>query len=362
MDKDLFSPFQLGPIELKNRIVMAPLTRNRANAVSAPTDLMARYYAQRASAGLTITEATHVSPQGIPYPRTPGILSPGQVGGWHRITEAVHGKGGRIFVQLWHGGRISHPSLQPNGALPVAPSAIRPEGEAVTPEGMQPYVTPHELDTEEVPEVVEQFIVAAENAEVAGFDGVEIHAANGYLIDQFLRDGSNRRGDRYGGPVENRVRFLREVVEAVIGVWDAERVGVRISPRNTFNSMHDSDPQALFNHVAECLDDYGLAYLHVTESAPPEGPEQRVDFRELRRRWHGVYMANGGYDRPRAEAALAEGYADLVSFGVPFLANPDLPERLRRNAPLNPPDPDTFYRGDEHGYTDYPTLEEIEPV
>lgn len=360
MTTDLFSPLQLGPTLLRNRIVMAPLTRNRAGTAEAPTPLMTRYYAQRASAGLIITEATQVSGFGIPYPNTPGLLSPGQVSGWHRVVEAVHARGGAIFVQLWYGGRISHPSLLPNNELPVAPSAIAPEGMTPTPTGLQPFVTPRELDTQEVGDIVEQFREAAENAQVAGFDGIEIHAANGYLIDQFLRDGSNKRTDRYGGSLENRTRFLLEVVEEVIGTWEPERVGVRISPINTFNSMYDSDPETLFCHVAEALSGYGLAYLHVKEDGMPGGPEQHVDYQRLRRAWNGVYMVNGGYDKARAQQVIAEGYADLVAFGRAFISNPDLPERLARDAPLTEPDPSTFYGGDEHGYTDYPTLAEQE--
>lgn len=355
---DLFSPVRLGPYDLPNRIIMAPMTRNRAGEGNAPTQLNATYYAQRALAGLIITEATQVSPQGVGYPLTPGIHSPAQVEGWRQVTEAVHAHGGRIFLQLWHVGRISHPSLQPGDALPVAPSAIKPAGEAYTYEGLKPFVTPRALTTGEIPDVIAQFRAGAENARQAGFDGVEIHAANGYLIDQFLRDGTNRRTDRYGGSVENRARFLFEVVEAVNGAWEPGRVGVRLSPLGTFNDMHDSDPEALFGYVAERLGDFPLAYLHVveTEEEHDEKPSLGLDFGRLRRRYRGLYMANGGYDRERATAALRTRNADLVSFGRLFLANPDLPERLARHAPLNTPDPGTFYGGDARGYTDYPTL------
>ncbi|MBE0617871.1 MAG: alkene reductase, partial [Proteobacteria bacterium] len=257
----LFAPFQLGPNALPNRIVMAPMTRNRAGEGCAPRELNATYYAQRASAGLIVTEASQVSPQGVGYPFTPGIHSSQQVAGWRLVTAAVHRAGGRIFLQLWHVGRISHPSLQPGGALPVAPSAVRPEGEGMTYEGPRPFVTPRALETGELPGLVGQFRDGARNAHEAGFDGVEIHAANGYLLDQFLRDGTNHRADAYGGSVENRARLLLEVVEAVAGVWGADRVGVRISPLNAFNSMADTDPDATFTHVARALRPFGLGYL-----------------------------------------------------------------------------------------------------
>jgi N-ethylmaleimide reductase len=337
---------------------MAPLTRNRAGPGNVPQPLNGLYYAQRASAGLIITEATQVSAQGVGYPNTPGIHSLAQVEGWRQVTEAVHAHGGRIFLQLWHVGRISHPLLQPGGALPVAPSAIKPAGEAYTYEGPKPFVTPRALTTGEIPDVIAQFRAGAENARRAGFDGVEIHAANGYLIDQFLRDGTNRRTDRYGGSVENRARFLFEVVEAVNGAWGPGRVGVRLSPLGAFNDMYDSNPEALFGYVAERLGDFPLAYLHVveTEEEHDERPSLGLDFGRLRRRYHGLYMANGGYDRERATAALRTHSADLVSFGRLFLANPDLLERLARHAPLNTPDPATFYGGDARGYTDYPTF------
>jgi N-ethylmaleimide reductase len=361
---DLFTPLQLGPYRLGNRLVMAPMTRNRAGPGNVPTALNALYYAQRASAGLIITEASQVSPQGVGYPNTPGIHSPEQVEGWRRVTEAVHERGAHIFLQLWHVGRISHPSLQPDGALPVAPSAIRPAGHAYTYQGLQPFVTPRALATEEIPGLIEQFRAGAENARRAGFDGVEFHAANGYLIDQFLRDGTNRRTDRYGGSVENRARFLLELIEAVVSVWGPGRVGVRLSPASTFNDMQDSGPARLFGHVVERLNDYPLAYLHVIEvDENATGTEfqdlrPRFDFRRLRRLYKGSYIANGGFDRERTERALASGEADLIAFGRLFLANPDLPERWRRRAPLNTPDRATFYGGDERGYTDYPALGE----
>ncbi len=355
---DLFAPFDLGPYTLANRMVMAPLTRNRAGPGNVPQALNAAYYAQRASAGLIITEATQVSPQGLGYPDTPGIHSPEQIDGWRRVTEAVHARGGRIFLQLWHVGRISHPSLQPDGAVPVAPSAIRPEGQAATYDGMQDFVTPRALATDEIPGIIDQYQTAARNALSAGFDGVEVHAANGYLLDQFLRDGSNRRDDGYGGPIANRARLLLEVTEAVAKVWGANRVGIRISPVNGFNSMSDSDPDGTFGYVAQALNRFGLAYLHVVErSFSGEQPEPTYDRRRLRAAFDGPYIANGGFDRLRGDWALTSGAADLVAYGKAFLANPDLPERFRGNAQLNQPDTATFYGGDGRGYTDYPALE-----
>jgi len=356
---DLFTPIQVSPYRLENRIVMAPLTRNRAGAGNVPQAMQVEYYGQRASAGLIITEATQVSPQGVGYPGTPGIHSREQVAGWRRVTDAVHTQGGRIFLQLWHVGRISHPSLQPNGALPVAPSAIRPEGDVFTETGPQPFVTPRALTLDEIPDIVEDHQTAAANALEAGFDGVEVHAANGYLLDQFLRDGSNTRTDRYGGSIENRARLLFEVVDAVTGVWGADRVGVRLSPINSFNSMSDSDPDATFGYAASRLSPYGLAYLHVVEADfAGANSTQRYDREALRKAFDGVYIANGGYDRPRALQAIESGNADLVSFGAPYIANPDLVERFALDAPLNKPDPATFYGGDERGYLDYPFLDE----
>jgi N-ethylmaleimide reductase len=362
--RDLFTAVRVGPYQIENRVVMAPLTRNRAGDGNVPRAMAVEYYVQRASAGLIVTEATQVSPQGVGYPGTPGIHTAEQVEGWRRITDAVHAEGGRIFLQLWHVGRISHPSLQPDGALPVAPSAIRPEGSTFTASGLQPFVTPRALDAKEIPGIVEAYRTGASNAHAAGFDGVEIHAANGYLIDQFLRDGSNTRTDGYGGPIENRARFLFEVLDAVAGVWGADRVGIRLSPVNSFNSMRDSNPDATFGYVAERLSRYGLAYLHVveTDSGKPNDP-QTFDRDALRAAYGGLYIANGGYDRPRADHAIASGKADLVSFGAPYVANPDLVERFALGAPLNHPDPSSFYGGDERGYIDYPFLDEaVSPV
>jgi N-ethylmaleimide reductase len=352
----LFQPTTIGALALPNRIVMAPMTRNRADERDAPRALNVEYYRQRASAGLIITEASQVSPQGKGYPRTPGTYSAAQVAGWRQITDAVHGAGGRIFLQLWHVGRISHPSTQPGGVLPVAPSAIAAEGTIATANGPQPFVTPRALATAEIPGIVEQFRHGALNALAAGFDGVEIHGANGYLVDQFLRDGTNRRTDIYGGSRENRARFLRETVEAVVGVWGADHVGVRLSPLGNFNSMSDSDPARTFGHAAELLGRYGLAYLHVVEGGHESGSGP-FDWAGLKRRFKGPYIANGSYDRERADAVLAAGRADLVSFGTPYVANPDLVERFRLGAPLTPSDRATFYGGDARGYTDYPPLE-----
>ncbi|MGE5548535.1 MAG: alkene reductase [Solirubrobacterales bacterium] len=354
---DLFSPVRLGPIELANRIVMAPLTRSRAGAGDVVKPMTALYYAQRASAGLIISEATQISPQGKGYAWTPGIYSAEQVAAWKAVTDAVHAKGGRMVAQLWHVGRISHPDLQPGGALPVAPSAVRPDVEAFTETGMKPAVTPRALALEELPGIVDDYRRAAENALKAGFDGVEIHAANGYLLDQFLRDGANKRTDAYGGSVDNRVRLVDEVVRAVAGACGPERVGIRISPVNTRNDLVDSNPEPVFLHLVDRLNESGIAYLHVIEGVT--GGEREVggfDLDVLRRRFRGVYMVNNGYTRELATKTVADGKADLVCFGRPFISNPDLVERLRRDAPLNPLDPATLYGGDERGYLDYPTL------
>jgi N-ethylmaleimide reductase len=355
---DILSPFDLGPLHLPNRVVMAPMTRNRAGPGNVPGALNATYYAQRASAGLIVSEATQVSPQGQGYPGTPGIHDAAQVAGWKLVTAAVHDAGGRIFLQLWHVGRISHPSLQPGGALPVAPSAIAPAGQAWTLDGMKPYVTPRALETGEIVGIVEDYRRGALNARAAGFDGVELHGANGYLIDQFLRDGANRRGDRYGGSAANRARFLLEVTEALAGVWNAERVGVRLSPTNPYNDIADSNPAATFAAAIGELNRFRLAYLHIVEPAAgdPIAAGATPDIRFFRKLWRGALIANKGYDRDRADAAIRDGAADLVSFATLFLANPDLPERLRRGAPFNPPDRKTFYGGGAPGYTDYPPL------
>jgi len=356
MNNRLQSPIDIGPCRLPNRIIMAPLTRMRAPD-NIPTELMKTYYVQRASAGLIITEATQISTQGAGYPNTPGIYNARQVAGWKQITDAVHAENGRIFLQLWHVGRISHPDFH-DGALPVAPSAIRPEGSAVTPSGMQPFVTPRALETDEIPGIVEQYRRAAENALAAGFDGVEIHSANGYLLDQFLRDGTNRRSDIYGGSLENRSRLLLEVTEAVTGVWGAERVGIRLSPSGTFNDMKDSDPATMFVYVLGQLNRFGLAYVHIVDAL--EGDIRHganvIDLAVLRAAYNGVLIVCGGYDQARAEAAIDNGLADAVAFGQLYIANPDLVERFKAHAPLNEPDPGTFYGGTEKGYTDYPFM------
>jgi N-ethylmaleimide reductase len=362
MTANLFTPIQVGRYLLPNRIVMAPLTRNRAGAGNVPTALNVKYYEQRVSAGLIITEATQVSPQGVGYPNTPGIHSPEQVEGWKLVTQAVHAKGGKIFLQLWHVGRISHPALQPNGELPVAPSAIAPQGEAMTSEGMKPFVTPRALEIEEIPGIIEQYRQGAANALAAGFDGVEVHAANGYLLDQFLRDGSNHRTDRYGGSVENRSRLLMEVTEAVVGVWGGDRVGVRLSPSGTFNDMSDSDPHATFTYAIEQLNRFDLAYLHLREF---DGADLRhggtpIHSSYFRSVYPGNLMVNTGYTLETGNQAIADGNADLIAYGVLYISNPDLVERFRVGALLTPPDPATFYGGDEKGYTDYPTLAELQ--
>jgi N-ethylmaleimide reductase len=350
--KPLFLPYQLGAIELANRLVMAPMTRSRAVDRNVPNPLAATYYAQRASAGLIVTEATQVSPQGIGYVRTPGIHSAEQVLGWSRVTEAVHRADGKIFLQLWHVGRISHPDFH-GGELPVAPSAITPQGQVFTATGPQRMVTPRALALAELPGIVEQFRRGAENAKRAGFDGVELHGANGYLLDQFTRDGSNHRTDAYGGEVENRARLPLEVTKAVIDVWGADRVGYRISPNGAFNSMSDSDPVRTFSYLTEQLNKLGIVYLHVVD--PVADGAKRVS-PALRRKFAGSYIVNGGFDLDSANAAIRNDEADLVAFGTPFLANPDLPQRYRIQAPLNAPDQATFYAGDANGFTDYPAL------
>jgi N-ethylmaleimide reductase len=353
----LFAPLRAGELELPNRIVMAPLTRNRAAAGQVPGPLAAEYYAQRAGAGLIVAEATQVVPEGQGYVDTPGIHSREQVEGWKRVTAAVHARGGRIVLQLWHVGRISHVSLQPGGQAPVAPSAIRADAQTFTRQGFEPVSAPRALDAAELPALVEAYRRAAVNAREAGFDGVEVHAANGYLLDQFLRDGSNHRDDAWGGSIENRTRLLHEVAAAVAGAVGGGRTGVRISPVSPFNDMRDSDPQPLFERAVERLAPLGLAYLHVIEGATG-GPRdaQPFDYEALRRRFPGAWMANNGYTAELAAAAVGEGRADLVSFGRPFIANPDLVERLRRGAPLAEFDPNTLYGGGAEGYTDYPAL------
>ena len=366
-DMNLFASVKVGAYELPNRMVMAPLTRMRAGQGNVPREMNATYYAQRASAGLIISEATQVAPQGQGYPNTPGIHSQEQVEGWKLVTKAVHDRGGKIFLQLWHVGRVSHPSLQPNGELPVAPSAIAPEGMANTFSGEQPFVTPRALLTEEIPGIVEQYRQGAKNALAAGFDGVEIHGANGYLLDQFLHDSSNQRTDAYGGSIANRSRLLMEVTEAVVGVWGSDRVGIRLSPSGTFMSMHDSNTEALFNYVVSGLNQFNLAYLHIVEprikgdtTVEPEAGGLGVS--HFRPMYQGTLITAGGYTRDTGEKVIQTGEADLVAYGRLFIANPDLPKRFALNTTLNRYDRSTFYGGDKQGYIDYPFLEESGPV
>ncbi|MET1415193.1 alkene reductase [Roseibium sp. HPY-6] len=360
-DLKLFTPTRVGAVELKNRIVMAPLTRNRARAEDdAPFEIHAKYYGQRAGAGLIITEASQISPQGKGYAWTPGIHSEAQVEGWRRVTDAVHAKGGKIVLQLWHVGRISHPVLQPGGADPVAPSAIAANSKTFDGERFVDTPRPRALAVDEIPGIVADYRNAAENAKRAGFDGVEVHAANGYLIDQFLRDGSNKRDDQYGGSVENRVRFLREVMDAVVSVWGGDRVGVRLSPFSNANDIADSDPQATFSHVIKVLNGYGLAYLHLVEgqTGGPRDIPEGGDLAALYGLFDGARMGNNGYDRASAIDAVKADTLDLVAFGRPFISNPDLVDRLLQDTSLNALDPDTLYGGGEKGYTDYPSLAE----
>lgn len=351
----LFTPLQLGPMTVPNRIFMAPLTRCRADSNHVPTPLMATYYAQRASAGLLIAEATMAMEGNSSFWMEPGIYSQAQVAGWKLTTDAVHAAGGRIFLQIWHGGRACHPLLN-DGAQPVAPSAIAITGDEVhTPEGKKPYVLPRELRDEELPGIVAGFKKAAENARAAGFDGVEIHGANGYLLDEFLRDGSNKRSGAYGGSVENRARLLFEVIEAVCQVWEHERVGLRLSPLNSYNSMIDSDPVGLATWLAVRLNDFGLAYLHMMRGDFFQ--QQKGDvMTPVRANFKGVLIGNMGYDAQEAELAIANGNVDALAFGNGFLANPDLPARIKAKAALNQPDANTFYTPGAKGYTDYPLM------
>lgn len=362
MAAKLFTPLQLGDLTLPNRVVMAPLTRNRARPDGdVPHDLHAEYYAQRASAGLIVTEATQISPEGKGYIQTPGIYSDAQVAGWKTVTDAVHDKGGRIFLQLWHVGRISHVSLQPDGRPPVAPSKITANAQTFIGDGMVDVSSPRALGLEEIPRLIDDYRKGAENAKRGGFDGVELHAANGYLLDQFLRDGTNKRDDAYGGSLENRTRLLAEVLEAIKQIFSASRVGVRFSPFSAFNDMSDSDPMTTFGAAIARANEAGLGYLHLVEGEMGQSRDLpgAADLAKLRAGFDGAYMANNGYDRELAIEAVETGAADLIAFGRPFLANPDLVERLEKDAPLNEPDEETFYGGDARGYTDYPTLDEV---
>ncbi len=352
----IFDPFQLGDLQLPNRAVMAPMTRNRAARDGTVSDMMVSYYAQRAAAGLILTESAPISPRAIGYPFTPGIYTRAQAESWLRLTDAVHEQGGRIFIQLQHCGRISHTSLQPDNATPVAPSALKPEGQAVTYEGMQDFALPRELETNELPGIVAEFRNAAALAVEAGFDGVEVHGGNGYLVDQFLRDGTNRRTDAYGGSIANRMRLLNEILDAVCEVWPAARVGVRLTPENSFNSMSDSNPAEHFSYIIRALSERGLAFLDVLEGDMMT-KSRELDYAKLKREFAGPYIANNGYDLLRAQDSLKRGDAELIAFGVPYLANPDLIDRYRRGLALNKADHSRFYGGDETGYTDYPVAD-----
>ena len=353
----LFDPVEMRDLQLRNRMVMAPLTRGRAGPQRTANALMAEYYAQRAEAGLIIAEATAISPQGYGWVGSPGIYTPAHVTGWRGVTDAVHARGGRIFLQLWHMGRVSHPDFL-EGATPVGPSAIQPTGESYTPAGRKAYVMPRALTRAEIASTVRDYAQAAVRAREAGFDGVEIHAANGYLIDQFIRDGSNRRDDDYGGSLANRLRFLIEVVEAVTQSWSAARIGVRLSPTNSYNDMSDRQPAQTFTQVARELKRFGLAYLHVVEQLTPQlrdKPETRIA-PLLRAAFDGTFILNGGYDAQAGTAALSAGEAGLIAYGRFFLSNPDLVERFRSGAALNKADISTFYTDGAKGYTDYPRL------
>lgn len=355
---DLLTPARFGALELRNRMVMSSLTRCRAGAGNVPTPLMAEYYRQRAAVGLILSEASPICATGHGYPRTPGIHTAEQIAGWKQVTAAVHDAGGRIALQLWHVGRISHPTLQPGGVLPVAPSAIRPVGQVFTGSDMQDYVTPRALETDELPGLVENYAEAARNALAAGFDAVEVHAGNGYLLDQFLRSSSNQRTDAYGGSQANRARLLLEVMQAVCDAVGSARVGVRLSPVTSANGLSDDDPQGLFEYVVAQLNPFGLAFLDIlrgTGGAPQEAWVP-FDYARLRVLYRGNLILNNAYDFASAQAALQAGEADAIAFGRLLLANPDLVERFRRGAPLNAPDYQTFYTGEAKGYTDYPML------
>ncbi|MBB2156796.1 alkene reductase [Gluconacetobacter diazotrophicus] len=360
----LFTPFRAGALSLDHRVVMAPLTRLRSEPGDMPGALMRQYYTQRTSrGGLIVSEATPVARAGYGYAGAPGIYDDAQIAGWRTITDAVHARGGRIVMQLWHVGRQSHHDLQPDGAAPIAPSAIQAEGYAYTASGPVPFSMPRALELGEIPAIIEQFRQGAARAKAAGFDGVEIHGANGYLPDQFLQDGTNHRTDDYGGPIENRARFLLEITQAAIDVWGADRVGVRLSPSGTYGSMSDSNPQETFGYVAEKLDGMGIAYLHVVEPRI-RGTEliaegDAVAARDLRGVFSGTLIAAGGFDGAGAEAIIRAGDADAVAFGRHFISNPDLPERLRHNLPLTPYDRSTFYGGGAHGYVDYSQYETV---
>jgi N-ethylmaleimide reductase len=353
----LFEPYKLGPTTLPNRLVMAPLTRNRALAGLVPNPLAVEYYGQRASAGLLVSEATQVSQQGQGYQDTPGIYSKEQVAGWRKVTDRVHERGGHIFLQLWHVGRISHVSLQQNNQAPVAPSAIRAKGKTFVGGTFADVSEPRALSLQEIPGIIESFRKGAANALAAGFDGVEVHGANGYLLEQFAKDGTNKRTDAYGGGIENRAKLMLEVAKAVAAEAGPNRTGIRISPVTPANDISDSNPQPLYDYIVDQLGALKLIYIHVVEGATG-GPRDIApfDYGSLRKRFKGAYIANNGYDFDLANKVLSANEADLIAFGKPFLANPDLVERLKRGAPLNAPDKATFYGGGAKGYTDYPVL------
>ena len=356
----LFEPLRLGDLVLPNRVLMAPLTRNRSEGDGTPKPWAVTYYRQRAAAGLILSEATQISAMGKGYLDTPGIYTDKHVEGWKKIVDAVHAGGGRIFCQLWHVGRISHVSLLPEGKQPVSSSAVQADAQTYTANGFEQVSEPVALDEEGIAQTIEDYRNAAHCAARAGFDGIEVHAANGYLIDQFLQDGVNRRDDKYGGSIENRMRLLEDVLDAVTNEFPKERIGVRLSPLGQASDISDSDPEKLFSAVYQMLSERDLAYLHVVEAFPGSDgdSEQHALIRRLREQYDGVYIANGGYDADSAVREIEGWNADAVTFGRPFIANSDLPERYRRDAALNEPNPDTFYGGDETGYTDYPFLDE----
>ncbi|OPA90946.1 alkene reductase [Pseudomonas fluorescens] len=358
-DLNLFTPYTMGALTLANRAVLAPLTRNRAGEGLVPSEFAAAYYSQRASAGLLISEASQISRQGQGYQDTPGIYTSAQIEGWRAVTEAVHAKGGKMFLQLWHVGRVSHVDLQAQGAAPVAPSALRAATNVFVNNRFEDASEPRALETAELPGIVNDFRQAAANALAAGFDGVEIHGANGYLLDQFIKDGANQRTDAYGGSIENRARLLLEVTAAVVAEIGAERTGIRLSPVSPANGVSSSDPQAQFDYIVDQLNALGIVYLHVVEGATG-GPRDVApfDFAGLRRRFKHTYIANNGYDLDLATSRLVEGKADLIAFGRPFIANPDLVARLKTGAPLAAFNPATLYGGAAEGYIDYPALAE----
>ncbi|NVK15411.1 MAG: alkene reductase [Rhodobacteraceae bacterium] len=358
MSQELFSASTAGAIELKNRIVMAPLTRNRADDQTGEVlDRHVEYYAQRAGAGLIITEGSQISPEGKGYIQTPGIHTAAQAAAWRKVTDAVHAKGGKIVIQLWHVGRITHDSLLPEGTQAVSSTDAAAEAQTFTRNGFEPTAKPQALSAEGIQRVVADYVQAAKYAKDAGFDGVELHAANGYLLEQFLKDGVNTRADAYGGSPENRARIVFEILDGLLTVWEAGRIGLRLSPFATFNDVSDSDPLGLYTPLIQRLNSYGLAYLHMVEGEP--GGSRDGDFEALRKLYAGTYMANNGYDRETALARTASGQADLVAFGRPFIANPDLVDRLAADAPLNDGNPETYYGGGDDGYTDYPLLEQV---